>query len=157
MNRISYAIEKESSKCCYGCQIRFFEGERVAFGFPEITGKTNKKICTIHSCCEQCFYMDIAVREAAEERRRFTKVGVYPSWWRTRELYANHDCTGDERCLCGAVTLMNYENNSNNSFCVKCSILHSRLGKMDAERKIITKMLRELKREIKNKTQQIGV
>jgi hypothetical protein len=157
MKMVKYVVEKHCFYgACYQCSIIFNDEDIKIYGFPEVIERKDFSTVKIYRCCKQCFDNDLAITEAKEESRRFTFVGTYPLGYRTEDKYIGGNYIGDERCLCGSVSLMNSKNIKINNACIKCSILHSRLGKMEAEKKIMSNMLRELRREIKTQTQLIG-
>lgn len=89
------------------------------------SGRSRTDKLNIFQCCETCANYDIELHEALDEKRRFTRIEI-------------------DRCICGAVKLWSIE------CCVQCSIRSRMLSRAEAEQKLMSKALVELRRTLKN-------
>ncbi len=128
-------IEKRESDVCRDCG-RESEGY---FGSPWVYEKKNKREITIFSLCKHCFQNDAACAEAEAEGVRFTAIGV--------GIVGIYSPLGD-RCFCGAVT------HALLGFCIKCSKDQRMLSKKEGEKKLLDKLLKNLRFEIKEKVKE---
>lgn len=133
-------IKKIDHGVCRGCG-ESVEPEKKTFGFPET--QTTKKVQVVYlfMCCAECQAMDLAVAEAEEESRRYTLVGIGIDG---RDFY------NGSRCLCGAVT------HAIRGTCIRCWRASRMLEKVDAENRLFSKMLKELRAEIRTQKKEIA-
>lgn len=110
--------------------------EEGYFGNAYIRETKSKREIIIFPLCKVCFENDSAIAEADSEKRRYTNIGTG-----SKGIY----CYNGNRCECGAVT------HANLGYCIKCSIAVRMIGKIEAEKRFINKMLKELRAEIKSK------
>ena len=112
---------------CWGCSRPLNVGEkRFAFLFFDSISRCGPPLLHAHQCCNSCANHDEAIQEAKDLELRFTQVE-----------------TMNERCACGAVS------HSLLGCCIPCSRNERMLSKAQAEAKLMTNALKELRREIK--------
>lgn len=83
--------------------------------------------------CAHCIEVEVALDEADADEIRYTYIAT-----------AKHGGYGGGRCCCGGVSL-----NSLKGKCVRCWKEERMLGKKVAEHKMFSRLLTELRREIK--------
>lgn len=145
---VSYTIERHNyHNCCYWCCMVFQEDDPEIYGFPTLGYGKRSGYVNVSRCCQICAEMDLAITEAVTNGWRHTKIGCIPHGYRESSEYEYIDSgsVGDERCICGAVTLMS----DHKQRCVQCSIKHRMLDKAQAESRLISAVLKQLRAEVR--------
>jgi hypothetical protein len=128
-------IEKHPMYACPGCGVVLSKEEEPSYGFPSVYNKRGKRVVHLTQCCSRCQDVEIAMKEAQDESRRFTPVGTG-----TDDDYFYHG-----RCVCGATT------HGRLLMCISCWKRTRMLNKADAENRMLSKVLKELRATIRDK------
>ena len=124
-------IIKTNFGVCVGCGLEPGEGLYAFFCHQ------NKNTITCMQCCASCFEMDAAIVDAIANDRRFTEIGV-------GNPFGGQAFYNGARCLCGSVSHVNLRG------CIRCDMDERMLGKKQKEAKLMSKMLVDLRRSIKD-------
>jgi hypothetical protein len=108
------------------------------YAFASTSTKRGRTTVSLYSACDVCADRDMAHAEAESEGWRFTEIGVGVRG-DERTYYNGH------RCHCGAVTL------AIPGSCVRCWRDSRMLDKAAAQSRMISRLLKELRSEIKGK------
>lgn len=113
---------------CTGCGC----ADPKFWAFPHIS----KHSIHLQSACYACAMVDAAIEEADSLELRYTYISVGP---------IDGDYYNGSRCPCGAVGLTNLSSIR----CVRCWKEERMLGKRVAEHKFLSRLLVDLRREVK--------
>lgn len=101
------------------------------WGDPYLGYERGRQKLSLFQCCKTCAEHDAELHAALDEKRRVTRIYV-------------------QRCICGASKLWSLDS------CIKCSQRNRMLSKLEAEQKLFAKVLTQLRKEIKSKSELIG-
>lgn len=128
-------ITKYDRPTCHGC------GSESSHGRYAFASTSRKRGCTmvrLYAACDLCADIDTAHAEAEAEGWRHTLIGIGLRG-DDRDYYNGY------RCHCGAVTL------ALQGSCVRCWRDSRMLDKAAAQSRMLSRLLKELRSEIKDK------
>lgn len=126
-------LERRDYGVCRGCGFPFKDEDRKNYAFADVYSRRGRAFVSVYRCCSACQAVDAAIEEADEQQRRYT--GICAG--------LNGNAYNGERCLCGCVKLVRLD------ACIQCSRAQRMLTKAQAESRLITKLLKELRAEVK--------
>lgn len=124
-------LEKYDDAKCAGCGDETVP--RPYYGFANSHTYKGKTKISVWACCEACYQNEQAIEDADRQGLRYTEIIAS----------TNENAWNGKRCLCGAVRLVRL------GFCVQCSRAHRMLDKAAAEARLVGKLLKELRAEVK--------
>lgn len=137
---MNHRLVKVTLDGCLHCN-RAIEPSEDGYFVPHCQwAKKSETITRALQTCRACFETSEAIEEAKADRVRFTAIGVFPLGTEAYE--------GD-RCPCGNVSLRRIKG----GWCVRCSIDYRMLQRGIAESRFNLRLIRSLKREIRNAEQ----
>lgn len=129
------------SDFCFGCGKQIpggLTGEADFYSFPYVYTHRGKTKVSLHPACSICSMVDAAICEANDEGRRYTEISVGIEGVGGEQQYGL-------RCLCGAVKLVSLYG------CIQCARRFRMLGIAEAEAKIVSNLLKQLRKRIREK------
>mgnify|MGYP000571289356 CR=1 FL=1 len=113
--------EEDSRRVSTSCEEYQFWGDAHLY-----SARYDRERLHVFQCCKSCNDQEIEIQNAAEEKRRLTRIEI-------------------KRCICGAVKLYSID------CCVACSKRSRMLEKMEAEQKLIAKALVQLRKTLRER------
>jgi hypothetical protein len=131
---IDARINRYSSPACHICNRDVSLHDHPRWGNGSIGVYRGKTVVSFVQLCDSCADMDLAVSSAERDQLRFTRIGC--------GVDGISSYSGN-RCICGAVT------HERLGYCIECWKAHRMLDKAQAEARLISKALTELRKQIK--------